>query len=261
MQKYFIVFAALFFSASSSAFDESNQDTKPSLTVVRLIADEWCPYTCLETLENKGLIVDVAVAAFAAVDMQVIYKSTSWKRAIREVETGRSDALLGADAARMENLYLAKDFLIIEEAVLVVLKESNISINTPSDLLKYKIGHMANYHYGGEAKWTDAIFNHPDVVALSGTYDETRLMELLVNKRINIAVMNIDVAKQYEKNNPKINKLKVIRKDIISDLHIGFSPNARGQELYLKFLEGYKRLKSTQKLKDIYAKYDVEMPS
>lgn len=254
---FFAVFSSLSFHIDAIADDESYQE---DLTV-RLIADEWCPYTCSETDKDKGLIVDVAAAAFNEVGMQVTYKSSSWARAIREVQSGSSDALLGADAGIRKELFLAEDFLILEEAVFVVLEGGGVAIETPADLQKYKIGYMANYSYGKDANWQSNIENHPNAVPLSGTYDEARLIELLTNKRIEMAVMNIDVAKQYLRNHPERDKVKFIRKDITSNLHIGFSPSLRGKELHSKFLEGYQRLKSTDKLKDIYIKYGVEMPS
>ncbi|MCK5643482.1 MAG: transporter substrate-binding domain-containing protein, partial [Gammaproteobacteria bacterium] len=222
---------ALFLVLNFTFLVDAYQAYDQSVKVVKLIADEWCPYTCAENHENKGLIVDVAAAAFKEVGLQVSYTSASWGRAIREVERGNHDALLGADAAYLENIYLAKDFLIKEEAVFVFLTGSNITIGRAKDLSKYKIGYMDGYHYGGHGVWQENIRNHSNAIPLSGAYGEVRLLNLLMNKRIDIAVMNIDVAKHYIHENPAIEGISFIRKDITSNLHIGFSPNARGKYL------------------------------
>lgn len=259
MFAYTITFLALIFSISFNSI--ANDETTQTAPAVKLIGDEWCPYTCKGSLQDKGLIVEVAAAAFKAVGMEVTYKSSSWGRAIREVEKGRSDALLGADAARRQYLYLAKEYLINEEAVFVVLRGSGIALDKPSDLLNYKLGLMADYTYASNSDWQNIIDQHSNTVDLSGAYGEVRLLELLATKRIDVAVMNIGVAKYYLKNKHKFPSVKYIRKDLKSDLHIGFSPNERGKVLYSKFLEGYQRIKNSEKLKAIYKKYSIELPS
>ena len=259
MPRLYMLFFALAFGVTVNV--AANDPTQPSDTIVRLISDEWCPFTCLESSENRGLIVDVAEAAFKEVGHEVVYEVSPWARAIREVQNGRVDALLGADSAKRKELFLAEDFLIVEETVFAILDDSLAVIDTPSDLLNYKIGHKDNYNYGGDPDWQSAIEKHTNATALSGTYDETRLIDLLTNKRIEVAIMCIDIAKLYLRNHPEITNIKFIKKNLKSDLHIGFSPNPRGELLRSKFLEGYNRLKNSGQLILIYEKYGINMPS
>lgn len=259
MPVYMITFLALIFSISFNSI--ANDETAETIPSVKLIADEWCPYTCKDTLQDKGLIVEVAAAAFKEVGMDVTYKSSSWGRAIREVKKGRSDALLGADVVHRQDLYLTKEFLIPDEAAFVVFSDSDATLDKPSDLHNYKLGLMADYSYGSDSEWQSRIDQHTNTIELSGAYGETRLLELLATKRIDVAVMNIAVAKYYLKNKHKFPRVKYIRKDLTSDLHIGFSPTERGKALRLQFLEGYQRIKKSDKLKAIYEKYGVDLPS
>ena len=259
MRNYLLVLFVLFLSFSSSA--QGYVEVPQSRESVRLIADDWCPYTCLETEGDKGLIVEVATAAFTEVGLDVTYKSTSWARAIREVQNGSYDALLGADAKIRTELHIAKEFLIKEESVFAVLKDNNITLDAKKDLLKYKIGHMKGYQYGDSDHWGDSIDFHPNSILLSASYGESRLVDLLIKRRIDIAVVNIDVAHHYLMKNPTIQNVTFIRKGITSNLHLGFSPNPRGEMLRQKFIEGYNRLKGTDTLKAIYSKYGIEMPS
>lgn len=259
MPAYMIAFLVLLFSISfdSNAGDETAQ----TASTVKLIADEWCPYTCKDSVKDKGLMVDVAAAAFKAVGMEVTYKSSSWSRAIREVDNGGYDALLGADHVRRPYFNFTEDFFINEETAFVVLGGSDVTLDEPSDLLNYKIGLMRNYTYADNSVWQSIIYGHTNTMQLSGAYGEARLLELLAKKRIEIALMNIDVAKYYLKNNPGMKNVKYIRKDLKSKLVIGFSPNERGKALSLKFNEGFQRIKNSDKLKAIYKKYGIELPS
>lgn len=259
MSAYMITFLVLLFSIS---FDSNaNEETPQAPSTVKLIADEWCPYTCKDSVKDKGLMVDVATAAFKAVGMEVTYKSSSWSRAIREVDNGGHDALLGADAARRPYYYFTEDFFMNEETAFVILRGSDVTLDKPSDLLNYKIGLMRSYTYADNSVWQSIIYGHTNTMQLSGAYGEVRLLELLAKKRIEIALMNIDVAKYYIRNHPEMKNVKYIRKGLKSKLVIGFSPNERGKALSSKFHQGYQRIKSTDKLKAIYEKYGIEMPS
>lgn len=249
----------LIFSISFNGI--ANDETTQTIPAVKLIADEWCPYTCRDSVQDRGLIVDVAAAAFKEVGMEVSYESTSWTRAIREVDNGGHDALLGADIVRRPYFYFSEDFLINEETAFVILSDSDITIDKPADLSKYKLGLMANYAYADNSEWQSVIHGHANTVQLPGSYGEVRLLELLGKKRIEIALMNIDVAKYYVKNHPEMQSPKYIRKGLNGTLMVGFSPNERGKALSLKFTEGLQRIKNTEKLKAIYKKYGIDLPT
>lgn len=54
---------------------------------------EWCPYSC-PTLEEKGYLIDLAKEIYQNDEQMVDINISTWKLAIKQVESGRSAGLL-----------------------------------------------------------------------------------------------------------------------------------------------------------------------
>lgn len=238
-------------------------ENKSSLNnVVIITADNWCPYTCNDTSVHEGLLVEVVKAAFNEVGLTAEYEyRVSWTRAIQNVKFGLADVLLAADEENTKDVKLATDFYFYDETIFAVLKNHSILLNEGKDLLKYKIGILGDYGYDDGGKWEEFIEGHPNSTTISTSQGEPHLLNLLVRDRIEIAILNWDVAKNAIRNNPKFSNVEIIRKNVLSKLSIGFTRSKRGEHYREMFIEGFRKILKTNKLKAIYKKYAVELPN
>lgn len=259
MPHYFTVITLLFLMSTNN-LQAADSSKLPKDTVI-VTSDNWCPFTCLDTAENKGLLVEVVVAAFNNVGLKVRYDYTaSWGRAIQNVQYGRADVLLGVDNENNNVINLLEDYFIYDETVFAVKKDSDIVINDGKDLQDYSIGVLAGYGYADGGPWEDYIEQHQNSIKISVSKGAPHLLNLLVRDRFKIAVVNWNVAKKAIKADERLKDIKFIRKDILSKLYIGFAKTDKGDEFKEQFLLGFKQLIGTDKLRNIYSKYDINMP-
>ena len=238
-------------------------ESKSSLSdEVILTADNWCPYTCTDTNAHKGLLVEVVSAAFNEVGLTTKYEyRVSWIRAVQNVKFGLADVLLAADEEDTNDVKLVTNFYFYDETIFAVLKNHSILLNEAKDLFNYKIGVLEDYGYDNGGRWEDYIEHHPDSIKISTSQGEPHLLNLLVRNRIEIAIMNWDVAKNAILNNPKFANVEIIRKNALSKLTIGFTHSKRGEHFRKMFIKGFSQLVKTNKLKEIYNKYNVVLPN
>jgi ABC-type amino acid transport substrate-binding protein len=116
----------------------------------------------------------------------------SW---IQNVKFGLAAVLLATDEENTKDVILATDFYFYDETIFAVLKNSDILLNDTKDLLNYKIGVLENYGYDDRGRWEEYIENHSNSIKISASQGEPHLLNLLVRKRIEIAILNLDVAK------------------------------------------------------------------
>ncbi|WP_228151216.1 substrate-binding periplasmic protein [Tamilnaduibacter salinus] len=87
---------------------ETDLDTRASLTaveaaagenrpdVITIAADPWCPHNCTAGSDHEGYMIDIAREVFESHGLTVEYVNTSWARALRLVNAGELDAVVGA---------------------------------------------------------------------------------------------------------------------------------------------------------------------
>ena len=255
------IMALLIVSGIFSTVAVANNKSSVS-DVVIITADNWCPYTCLNTNKHKGLIVEVVKAAFNEVELTTKYEyRATWSRAVQNVKFGLADVLLAADEENTEDVILAPNFYFFDETIFAVLKNKNISLNDAKELLNYKIGILEGYGYDNDGIWEEYIENHPNSVKISTSQGEPHLLNLLVRERIEIAILNWDVAKYALNNNSDLSNVEIIRKNALAKLTIGFTRSKQGEHYRTLFSQGFKKLVKANKLKAIYKKYGVELPN
>jgi len=253
----------LSFFLFSCSYSFALTEEQTSINTVRISSDVWCPYSCLATDINQGLLVDVVRAAFKEHGINSEYKTTiNWTRAIQNVKNGQNDVMLGVDVEYASDLDFVDEFIIPDETIFAVLKDDHIVLNNAKELMDYHIGIVSEYVYDESlGPWEYSISNHTNKTAISQSNGEAHLLTLLSRKRIKVAVMNLNVARYSLQINEQLPKIEFIRKGIISNLHIGFTRSERGYKLKTKFITGFKRLLDNGRLKGIYGKYNLEMPN
>jgi polar amino acid transport system substrate-binding protein len=256
---FFHLLGLIVFIGFGTIFAKSS-DTAP-LKKIKISSDDWCPYICPDTLRDKGLITEVVTAALKEVGLKTEYIYTkSWKRAIQNVTLGDNDILLDAAEEHRDILDFAANFYVVDESVFVILKDSNITLNYRKDLWKHKLGVIEGYvYYEQYGPWAKHISEHPNTLKINQSLGEAHLLELLARKRIDITVLNWDVAR-YKLNEAQVKKFRIIEKEVSSFLYLGFTRSDRGRKIKKLFEQGFNRLIGTEKIKNIYIKYHIEMP-
>ncbi len=231
-------------------------------TTYQMTAEIWCPYTCDSNAEDKGLFVEVVLAAMNEVKSNASYTSTTSRlRAIQNTIDGRADLILGIEVEEYDTFDIQQKFFILDESVLIVRRKDNITLSTPADLGDYRVGVITEYDYDApEQPWLNAIENHHNKVESSINHGEHHLLKLLQRNRIDIAVMNYDVSKNELIKLQQQNEFVVFRKDIVYKIYPGFAYTQRGKEFKDLFSRGFSELLKKDNIKQIYDKYDVDMP-
>ena len=229
--------------------------------VVKLVADKWCPYTCDDSKANKGLLTEVAQQAFATRQMTTKYTPTVWTRALYSVEHGFQDAVMGVDEGFIGNYSVYSGFYIVDETVFVIKRGSGVTLNVGEDLLKYKLGLVAEYTYGQLFERVPAIKDHSNQIKIYTDQGEEKLLSLLLNGRIDISVGNLDVARMYLNKSGRLAETEILRKDLADKVYIAFTKSPRGEMLTREFVKGFQTILKNGTLKSIFDKYDIEMPN
>lgn len=80
---------------------------RPALAGPLLVADEWCPYNCAQNDARQGYVIDLLRGIFAQAGLPATYLVTPWTRAIRMVEQGKADLLVGTTPEITPHLLLS----------------------------------------------------------------------------------------------------------------------------------------------------------
>ncbi|MFT5451543.1 MAG: polar amino acid transport system substrate-binding protein [Enterobacterales bacterium] len=249
-----IILHSLLFSTVQANEDVGN------ITIVNATADNWCPYTCMDDIKNRGLLIDILEAAFEEQDIELNYSYKSWSRSVQNVKSGTSDILIGAISKQKKDFYIAFDFFTPDETVFAIRKDSNIIIKEGKDLNKYKIAHVIDYEYDDSGLWQPFIDNHQNKVVISSTMGERHLLTLLQRNRIDLAVINNKVASYNLQDMDHKENIELLHRGISSNIYLAFTISERGEKIRALFQKGFKRLIGTEKLQTIYTKYQVQMP-
>ena len=71
-------------------------ESGPGPTRLILVADPWCPYNCDPATGREGYMVDLARAILEPMGYSIDYRVVTWAVALRLVEEGHADGIIGA---------------------------------------------------------------------------------------------------------------------------------------------------------------------
>ncbi|WP_135079960.1 transporter substrate-binding domain-containing protein [Terasakiella sp. SH-1] len=118
--------------------------------VLRLVANEWEPYTGANIL-NKGLASDIVATALRRAGYDVNLQIVPWTRALKGVESGNYHGIIAAwySKERERHMAFGRPYLTND---LVLFKRSidKIPYVKLMDLQPYTIGVVRDYAYGDE---------------------------------------------------------------------------------------------------------------
>lgn len=176
----------------------------------------WEPFYS-NTLLNNGVINEIVDSAFKRSGHTTEVQFVSWRRAMRNVKTGNTDALLGAFyTEKRDKEYRVSDPIFEIDIGLIALKGLGIvQYDSLDDLKKYTIGVGDEWSYGEQ--FDNADLNKETVIS------STQNVKKLLSNRVDLITMAIPVF-HYERNLLEHNK---------DDEIVVLSPLLASQPIYI----------------------------
>lgn len=114
---------------------------------VKIATGEWAPYIS-EKLPGGGPVSEIISAAFKAEGIDVEFKYYSWKRAMKEIKTGKSlGSSAWSDTPERRTFSTPSDALVSSREVFIFMKKNlpDFDYTNLEDLKKYKVMSLAEY--------------------------------------------------------------------------------------------------------------------
>jgi len=220
---------------------------------ITISTGEWAPLIS-ESLSGYGPISTVVRESFLLSNIDIEFRFVPWKRAMREVDIGSSDA---SSAWRITNKrkqeFLFSDNVYENSNVFFYLKSNPFHWETFSDLKQYQIGAAIGYAYSEEFESAE---KRGDFVVYR-LNNEILLIDMLLKGRIQAFPANREVGLNLIRSKaPELfNSFAIHPKSLTKKpLRLIVKKNAKGQALLNKFNLGLKKLKSSGRFEEIYGK-------
>lgn len=230
--------------------------------VITLRGDAWCPYNCEPGSAKPGYVIEIAKEVFGKAGHTVDYKTLNWARTLDNVRNGEFVGAIGASKDDGKELLFPK---------LPIGKSGNTFAVRADDTFEYKdvasldgkvLAIIDGYGY------TDTINdyiakNKSDSKKITTTPGDGALannLNKLMAKRADLVIEDGNVLNSEIADMKLDGKVRVLKDPLpASDIYIAFSPkNPKSKEYMEVFDKGVAELRSSGKLAEILAKYNVK---
>lgn len=243
---------------------DSDQITSPPSPIpktsrsITLAADPWCPHNCEAGSSQEGYMIEIARAAFAMADIEVTYQNVSWARALKQVQDGHIDGVVGALAGEGGNLIFPEEPVGYSRTVLFTHPDSTWVWNGLSSLADQSLLAINGYSYSPEL---DAYIrekqDQPEKVwIISGPSPLLRAIELLEQHRFDVFPEDLAVMEWTVHNKPTGIHPRNAGQIYQSPAYIAFSPaKADAPELARILSDGIRALRANGQIANILDRY------
>ena len=239
--------------------------TFPSLSAQRVIVggDDWCPINCKQLDQQRGIMIDVAQAAFARQGYTIEYVEMPWTRAIRQARNGKLHAVVGAFKDDVPDFYFpAEPILYLSPSNLFTRKTTSWTYTDIPSISLIKLGVIRGYDYGEELnQYIRSVMDtdNDSVSQLYGNNAIQRNIELLSMGRIDVLVETGPVFWYYAKQMNLSDKFRLAGSVSKPEpCYIAFSPeNANHVQLAAILDEGIRQLRDNGELVKITQRYNM----
>ncbi|MGF1740390.1 transporter substrate-binding domain-containing protein [Vibrio profundum] len=225
---------------------------------IRLVTTDWDPYYGSE-LRNGGVITVIVKAAFSKAGVESTIRFVPWKRAIQEVEEGKSDVLMGAYYShdRARRFMFSQPVYEIKVSIVALKSLGITSFGQLEDLKKYKIG-VGRGWVNSEA-FDKATYLNKEVAS-----NQILNIRKLFKKRVDMVVMSKGVfLAEYSKLSPSYinNEEYIFVKPMLDEKFIYMlsgKKNPKANDIIYKFNLGLKSLKDSGEYNKILSEYGFD---
>lgn len=170
---------------------------RPALAGPLLVADEWCPYNCAQNDARQGYVIDLLRGIFAQAGLPATYQVTPWTRAIRMVEQGKADLLVGTTPEITPDLLIS---LPIGEnrTCFFAARGSTWHFRQIADLHEQRLGVIQDYvSYDAGGEFDRYVASSPEkqgkVLRATGAQALQNNFRMLMAGRLDVVVENCNV--------------------------------------------------------------------
>lgn len=255
-----LTLAVFVFSILSGLIGFSGAAGMARADVIRLRADQWCPFNCIPGSLAPGFMIELAREALAPFGHQIDYANLSWARSQVQVQTGEINGLIGTDDYEMPDLIFGPPLGQYQEALVFRTDEAR-PVTTPEDLQGLRLGALQGYEYNDLLQ--EYVTTHQSdatrVQLLSGENRINRNLRKLLNHRVDVLLGEYSVLLYALHTQALRDRVDLILlPEEASPLYIGFSPALDSSPLYAAQLSaGIRRLKHTGRYDQIMARYGL----
>lgn len=225
---------------------------------IKLRADAWMPYNGDPKDAKPGFSLEIARAALEPHGVSIDYQIMPWARAVKDLESGEIDALIGALGDEMPGMFMPSESVGQVTTEAITLAGSNWTYTGLASLDAVKVGFTRGYTYADDIDKYLAANAKKNVMEVGGDGPLVQARALLERKRIDAFIEGEQVflwgLTPEQKALYKIGGQVVPAKDIF----VAFSPKAANGKRWADLLsKGIADLRATGKLKEILAKYGM----
>lgn len=229
---------------------------------LEVVADEWCPINCQPKDPAPGYAIEILRAIFIQDDIS--YHVRPWKRAVRNVKKGISDAAIGAgtDITEREGLQIgAEPIGMVKDCLYVAANNPTRYRGNADDLNPIKrLGIALGYVYTeGFKEWIERPANSHKLFMASGDQPGLSNLRKLSDGSLE-GLIEASVVIDYQLLKTGLDKQVIAAGcDSPEFIYMAFGPkNSPGDQLIEQFDKGMAELRKSGKLAEILQKYGVK---
>ena len=172
-------------------------------TTVTLATTKWCPYTCVNQDKNSNIIGRYVEKILLKHNIILNVETYPWSRAIKLAEQGQVDGLLTATHSEAPSLNFTTTPISYFQVCFYANKSVAWQYSQPIELQNYILGVIQDYGYDENIDQYIAENSASEqIIAMKGDDGSSRLLNMLIKKRVDIIVEDKLVLQwQAAKNN------------------------------------------------------------
>lgn len=216
---------------------------------------QWQPYEYTENGNLEGFHIELVKKVAATLDIEVVFKSFPWKRAILEVKNGKADAItyIGKNYERSKFI-IFNDSCIISSAKFTILRKKNKKIHfdgTFKSLTGQKVGIVNGFYYGQKFQ------SGQKYLQIDKSQDMATALRKLEAGRISLMIINID---DYLYTHANSHEKLILEETLIEEIpnYLGFARDRKSREFISKFAQAMYKLKKSPEMEKLLKKYNLK---
>lgn len=220
---------------------------------------DWCPFICPSSSERPGLLVEYTRAAYEKAGYKVEFKDYPWTRAVKNVESGKTDAVLAPSKSEAPSLVYPEAEIGVQRFCFFSLQEDSWKYEKPESIINRRILHPQDVlpeelgEYKNKANLKSLPYN-------SNYLKQTTTM--LQKGRTESVLMTYYSMIDYLNKNNLADKIKLSGCVSSAKLYLAFSPvpekKKRNEKIITAFEKGIKELKKEDFFKKLLVKYKLD---
>jgi polar amino acid transport system substrate-binding protein len=228
---------------------------------ISFVGDLWPPFNGVHGSDEEGYFLDIARAVFESKGHRVTYVIRPWKRAVREVEAGAHDALLGPFVNEAPGFVFPEEEIGFTALSFFTRSDGVWTFTGLKSLAGVRLGIIQDYDY---RPWLQQYRReHPEsFIVVSGKDAIFRNLDLLIRGRVDVIPTNEHAFRYRAKVVGVLDQIRFAGRDTTEEgrkLHIAFSPSKPTSAIYAELLsEGIRELRQTGRLAKILDNYGLK---